>query len=229
MTFTLDQVVPWGRSYDEYVAMFALSEEDIQKRILGCGDGPAGFNSGADGKGGQIVSVDPIYRFSALDIRKRIDEAYEKVMEEARRSASQFVWGRITSVEELGRIRMAAMEEFLIDYPGGRDEGRYVEGALPSLAFANGAFDIALCSHFLFLYSEKFSTDFHLQSIEELCRVAAEVRVFPLLDLAMETSEHLEPACERLRAKGYTLIIEKVDYEFQKGGNRMLRVTAPSR
>ena len=26
MAFTLDKVVPWGRSYDEYVAMFALSE-----------------------------------------------------------------------------------------------------------------------------------------------------------------------------------------------------------
>ena len=208
--------------------MFALSERDTRKRILGGGDGPAGFNSEANGRGGHVVSVDPIYRFSALDIRKRIDEAYPKVMDEARRNAHQFVWDQIASVEELGRIRMAAMEEFLTDYPLGCDEGRYVEGALPSLAFGNGTFDIALCSHFLFLYSEKFSTDFHLQSIEELCRVAAEVRVFPLLDLAMETSRHVAPVCDSLRAKGYTVGIERVDYEFQKGGNRMLRVTAPS-
>lgn len=25
MGFTLDEVVPWGRSYEEYVAMFGLS------------------------------------------------------------------------------------------------------------------------------------------------------------------------------------------------------------
>jgi hypothetical protein len=45
MTFTLDSVVPWGRSFDEYVAMFALSEEDLGRRVLGCADGPASFNA----------------------------------------------------------------------------------------------------------------------------------------------------------------------------------------
>ena len=41
----LEQVVPWGRSLAEYRAMFALSEADLQRRILGCGDGPASFNA----------------------------------------------------------------------------------------------------------------------------------------------------------------------------------------
>ena len=45
MGFTLDKVVPWGRSYNEYVSMFALSEADLKLPILGCGDGPAEFNS----------------------------------------------------------------------------------------------------------------------------------------------------------------------------------------
>lgn len=44
MSFTLSEVVPWGRSYDEYLAMFSLSPEDLWQKILGCGDGPAGFN-----------------------------------------------------------------------------------------------------------------------------------------------------------------------------------------
>jgi hypothetical protein len=38
--FTLDQVVPWGRSFDEYQRMFALTGADLGL-ILGCGDGPA--------------------------------------------------------------------------------------------------------------------------------------------------------------------------------------------
>ena len=33
--FTLDAVVPWGRSFDEYCAMFALSDRDLGLRILG--------------------------------------------------------------------------------------------------------------------------------------------------------------------------------------------------
>jgi hypothetical protein len=48
MAFTLDQVVPWGRSFDEYRRMFALSDDDLGLRILGCADGPASFNGEAD-------------------------------------------------------------------------------------------------------------------------------------------------------------------------------------
>jgi hypothetical protein len=36
--FTLQQVVPWGRSFDEYRAMFALTDVDLEGRIFGCGD-----------------------------------------------------------------------------------------------------------------------------------------------------------------------------------------------
>jgi hypothetical protein len=62
MPFTLDQVVPWGRSYDEYVAMFALTEVNLRKRILGCGDGPASFNAGLTRRGGAVVSAQGLYR-----------------------------------------------------------------------------------------------------------------------------------------------------------------------
>ena len=41
MSFTLEKVVPWGRSFDEYTAMFSLTETELEKHILGCGDGPA--------------------------------------------------------------------------------------------------------------------------------------------------------------------------------------------
>lgn len=40
MSFSLDRIVPWGRSFEEYVAMFALDHEDLGKRILGCANLP---------------------------------------------------------------------------------------------------------------------------------------------------------------------------------------------
>ena len=43
--FTLDEVVPWGRSFDEYRLMFALSDMDLELRILGCADGPVSLNA----------------------------------------------------------------------------------------------------------------------------------------------------------------------------------------
>ena len=42
------------------------------------------------------------------------------------------------------------MNLFLEDFPGGLDEGRYVEASLPTLPFDDGTFDLALCSHLLY-------------------------------------------------------------------------------
>lgn len=228
MAFSLDEVVPWGRSYEEYLAMFALSDETARTtRLLGCGDGPASFNAALSGRGGDIVSVDPIYRFSAAELQARIDAVYGTVMEQTRLNAHEFVWTAIPSLETLGRIRSEAMAAFLEDFPAGVAEGRYRVAELPSLPFSDRTFDLALCSHLLFLYGEQLSEEFHYQSIRELCRVAAEVRIFPLLELGAVESRHLRPVIRRLQAEGYAAEIVPVPYEFQRGGDRMLQVKAP--
>lgn len=225
MAFTLESVVPWGRSFDEYVAMFALSEEDLEKKLLGCGDGPASFNSDMTRRGRRVISVDPIYCCTVDELKKRIDETFDKVLAQTRKNKEAFVWDRISSVEELGRVRMAAMNAFLEDYPAGLQEKRYVAARLPALPFADHAFDLALCSHFLFLYSDHLSEHFHLQSIQELCRLAPEVRIFPLLELGGTKSRHLESVTASLKKAGFIVSIERVDYEFQKGGNELLKIT----
>ncbi|MDE2118258.1 MAG: SAM-dependent methyltransferase, partial [Betaproteobacteria bacterium] len=92
MGFTLDKVVPWGRSYDEYVSMFGFTEIDLGLRILGCGDGPAGFNSSLTKRGGNVVSVDPIYVFDTDQIRGRISETYETVMAQMRKNKDNYLW-----------------------------------------------------------------------------------------------------------------------------------------
>ncbi len=229
MSFTLSQVVPWGRSFDEYAAMFALTDADLRSRILGCGDGPASFNAVLTKRGGHVVSVDPLYRFSQDGIRGRIRQTYTEVLEQTRKNAHEFIWTNIKSVDELGRLRMAAMEEFLSDYPQGVAEKRYVGGELPRLPFPDRSFDLALCSHLLFLYSEHLSEDFHVESIQELCRVAGEARIFPLLELGSKNSRHVPAVITRLAAAGYGVLIESVPYEFQRGGNQMMRVNAVRR
>lgn len=75
------------------------------------------------------------------------------MLAQTRLNAHEFVWGDgIRNVEELGQVRMAAMRTFLEDFESGRQAGRYVEAELPTLPLENGAFELALCSHFLFLY-----------------------------------------------------------------------------
>lgn len=224
MAFRLDSVVPWGRNLAEYRAMFGLNQQNLAGSILGCADGPASFNAELTNVGGKIVSADPLYAFATEDIKLRIDQTSANILAQTRRNKDQFVWKAIGSVEELGRIRLAAMDRFLSDYDAGRRAGRYVAASLPTLPFADKCFDLALCSHFLFLYSGILDMNFHYSAIRELCRVAGEVRIFPLLDLAGATSLHLPPVAEMLERRGYAVSIQGVDYEFQKGGDQMLRV-----
>jgi hypothetical protein len=78
--FTLDKVVPWGRSFDEYQQLFALTPADLERRILGCGDGPAAFNAEATRRGARVVSCDPLFAFSRDDIEARIAATCDTVL-----------------------------------------------------------------------------------------------------------------------------------------------------
>lgn len=222
MGFTLEKVVPWGRSYDEYVSMFDLTDVDLGLRILGCGDGPAAFNAALTKQGGNIVSMDPIYVFDGEQIRGRISETYTTVMAQLRKNYSDYVWGAIPSVEQLGSLRMSAMEAFLADFDAGKREGRYIPGELPLLPFKDGQFDIALSSHFLFLYSAHLSVEFHFQALQEMLRVAHEVRVFPIVALDGAASAHLNFVNKHFANQGFAVEGKRVPYEFQRGGNEML-------
>jgi ubiquinone/menaquinone biosynthesis C-methylase UbiE len=146
----------------------------------------------------------------------------------AEKTRERFIWREIQSPEHLGKLRMAAMEQFLEDYPNGLREGRYRVAELPVLPFRDAEFDLALCSHFLFTYSDLFPLEFHVQSVREMCRVANEARIFPLLpNFANDHSPHVAPLMSELSAQGYRCEIVRVPYEFLKGGNEMLRVASP--
>jgi hypothetical protein len=205
--------------------MFQLSKEDLQSKILGCGDGPSSFNSEVTKLNGNITSIDPIYQFTKDEIQTRIDETSSVVSEQLKQNQNDFVWKNIKSVDELINIRLTAMNSFINDYESGKNEKRYIHNELPKLLFENDSFDLVLSSHFLFLYSEHFDLQFHIDSILEMCRVSKnEVKIFPLLDLKNNRSKYLEPILNMLKEKGFKAKIIQTDYEFQKGANEMLQI-----
>jgi len=94
------------------------------------------------------------------------------------------------------------------------------------LNFKEQTFDLGLSSHFLLLYP-KLGVDFHIKSINEMLRLCKEVRIFPILNLNAEKSEMLNNVITHFE-KEYIINIEKVKYEFQKGGNEMLTINQKS-
>lgn len=224
MAMKLDKVVPFGRSLDEYRRMFALTDCDLAKKILGVGDGPASFNAEMHALGRSVISIDPSYAFRAAEIERQFHAVIDDVIAQVKATPGDWVWSYHPSPEHLRENRVRVLRRFGQDYDRGRADGRYVVGELPSLAFDDDEFQLALCSHLLFLYSDHFPFEFHLASVREMLRVAMEVRVFPLLTLMMERSPYVQPLIERLCADGRAVSVEKVDYELQRGGNEMLRI-----
>ena len=218
-------LVPFGRSFDEYRRIFGLEESAGSRKILGVADGPASFNAEAASSGWNVTSVDPIYRFRGEEIRGRFEAIVDEVIEQVRAIPDDWVWSYHLSPDDLRERRTAVLRRFREDYEQGRRESRYVDASLPRLPFTDDEFDLALCSHFLFLYAAHLDTPFHLESMRELLRVAPEVRVFPLVDLEANRSVHVDAVDASLRAAGYSVHVEKVDYEFQRGGDEMLVVT----
>ncbi|GAB3285229.1 SAM-dependent methyltransferase [Larkinella harenae] len=218
----LDAVVPWGRTLREYRRMFNLTESDLSKRILGVGDGPASFNTEMQQLGYNVVSIDPIYTFSSAEIATRIEQTYNTLIEQLKTNSAHYNWTDFRDPDDLGNQRIQAMQLFLANYDSGKQNGLYQTESLPVTSFADQSFDLALCSHLLFLYSTHLSEEFHIQAIRELMRVAAEVRVFPLVDLANQRSEFVDTILAEYQQKGFQAKVITVDYHFQKNGNQML-------
>ncbi len=225
----LKNIIPWGRNFAEYRAMFRLTDADLASSILGVGDGPASFNAEAAAHGAKgILSVDPLYAHSRKEIEARIDECFDHVVSEVDRCIDNYSWKYFPSPEQLIEARRAAMRCFLSDYEAGISAGRYLAAGLPNLPFPDRAFSLALCSHFLFLYSGHLTLEFHQNALHEMLRAADEVRIFPLLDLNCTRSVYVDPVRHALDQAGFLTEEILVPYEIQKGGNTMLRILRPT-
>ncbi len=222
-------IIPfWSRSFEEYRLIFGLTEADLARLILGCGDGPASFNAEATALGHRVISCDPTYAYSASEFERRVEACYDVVISQVKENIDKYIWGYFRDPDHLGQCRLAAMRKFLADFDLGKQAGRYVTASLPELPFKDGQFSLALVSHLLFLHSNQFDCDFHVAAFEELLRVAGEVRVFPLLGLDRHRSPHVGPVLDHLERVGFAVEVVSVEYEFQKAddhnGNRMMRV-----
>jgi hypothetical protein len=149
----------------------------------------------------------------------------DAIIEQIEQTPEDWVWSYHGSPRQLRKNRERTIEIFCEDYEAGKAEGRYAVGELPKLNYQDGEYDLGLSSHFLFLYSDHFDQQFHLNSILEMLRVCREVRIFPLLTLMLQPSPYLGAIVEQLEHLGYHCQIHTTTYELQRGGNQMLKIT----
>jgi hypothetical protein len=96
--------------------IFDLSAADLEKKILGCGDGPASFNSEMTAMGHRVVSFDPIYTFSPREIQERIEETCDTIVSQVKQNPHRYLWNYFQDPDALGRARLSVMRDFLRDF-----------------------------------------------------------------------------------------------------------------
>ena len=215
----------WGHSLADYRQMFGLSDEDLDKKIIDCGAGPASFNADMHELGKRVISVDELYQLPFDMLETSIEKQFQAMHDEMAEHLDKFNWhDQYPDLEALTQARKQGMQRFFDDFEEGLTNGRYVGEEAQKLSFANFSFDLALCLHYLFTIHAARGVDYHIQSITEMARIAQEVRIFPLLDGHGEISELLNPILMHLQQNNYAVEVRQVNFDLHKNGNAMLVV-----
>jgi len=214
----------FGRTLAEYCRFFALDPVKLQKRaVLDVAAGPASFTAEASRRGIDAVAVDPWYAHPPAALGGQIQQDYARMFAQIRAKPRLFRFKTFRSFEDAEADRRAAARWFLADYEGNARHGRYVRGALPMLPFLDGAFDLVLCAHLLFIYSARFDFAWHLAACTELARVSnGEVRIHPLCGADGRPYPELGRLRRELALCGVASEVVSVDYEFFAGSSSML-------
>ncbi len=219
-------LVLWGHSLQDYREMFDLTDENLQGAIVDCGSGPTSFNAEMEQAGHQVVSVDELFGLESEMIARQAHHEFDEMQQYVSQNQALFNWDKVGSLHQLVEGRQEGINTFLHDITQGKADERYVGGALTHLPYEDFSFDLALCSHYLFANIPGQDLDYHVAVIKELCRVAKEVRFFPLADRENKISDFLGPVLLALQNENYGTEVRHVPYRLQKEGNALLRVWA---
>src|SRR5574340_1362021 len=210
-----------SRSFDEYMAMFALDDDALSATILDCPAGASSFTAVARDRGARVTACDVAYAHPHILPARARAEAFRGNAYVASH-ADDYTTAFFRSTEHHLAHRLDAIDCFARDVTA-RPES-YVAGALPQLPFADGVFDLVLSSHMLFTYADRLEVDTHHAYLRELLRVAnREVRMFPLVSVgSSQRYPYLDTLRRLLAGSGIHTAVVVVGYEFQRGGTEML-------
>lgn len=218
------KLVLWGHDLDEYREMFELSDAQLSAKLLELGSGPTAVNGQLTQLGGHITSCDQLFSKDINELKKHVNDEFNFMMEEIRQDQSMFNWDAYGSIDNFFAKRRQGIESFFCDYNQDLEQKRYQAITDDQLPFDDFQFDLAFCSHYLFANIDNQDVEHHVNVIKEMCRVAQEARIFPLIDRFTNVSELLGPVLLQLQQANFGVEVKQVNYSLQEKGNAMLRV-----
>lgn len=216
-----------GYGIEDYISMFDLSDFELDMKILNCYASVSAFAADMTKRKLRVVACDPLYQTPIPEIKALAEKAQIKLLEEIEYHSDRYALPPNEAKQQVSDHQQGVIR-FLEDLPLGLKEGRYTFDGLPSLSFKTEQFDLALVCHYLFTNSDKLSVDFHVKAIQELSRVANEVRIFPLVTHTGSLSLHVGEVASMLQTLGLGVEIRGVQFKFQKQDNAMMRIWSSS-
>lgn len=208
---------------EDIINMFSLTGDELAAmRIFHCYAGGSVFAAQMQQQPHPVIACDPLYTKPVSEIKAKLEQTQQALLTHPEKYA-------ITreQAEIFVRSHQAKMQLLLADLPKGIQEKRYTGDHFPTLTYEKEAFDLALIAHYLFT-DDKLDTAFQITALQELMRIANEVRVFPLITRSGALAMGVGEVVAALQNLGFGVEIRSVPFMLQKQGNAMLRVWSPS-
>jgi hypothetical protein len=223
-----NKIASLGRTFEEYSKMFSLNENALKNnQVLDVASGASSFCAEANEKRINVTATDLIYDLSYKEIKNKFDNELTEVVKQLPGISHLYKWDLYKDNEDLRRQRQESFDIFFEDFKTNRK--RYIFVDYPSNDFLDNQFKITLVSHFLFMWDDRLSFDFHKKTLLELARITSEeIRLFPIVNMSGKRSEYIDRLISYLNSQQLFAHIERVGYEFIKGGNQMMVIKTNS-
>jgi hypothetical protein len=212
----------WIHTYEDYLKIFALSDHDLEKNIIIYPAGISNFVAKLPKRNITAVAADENYQMPPMEIDKYVSDRIHKLEEKLNTIGIKNNNKNII----LQKARESA-EDFKNDFPAGKLEGRYQAMQMPLLPVRNQKYEIALCPRCPLQNKDK-NHNKALDIINELCRIAYDVRVFVSVSDQESFKHSLGPLLIQLQDKDTFITINDIAIKTPNTHTAMLRITQRS-
>lgn len=204
--------------------MFALSPANLERTILSVASGGSSLGAELRTQNSMVTSLDPLYKQPPEVVEQLITRQLQRLEGLIVENSPEWVWSYHGGKPSLLASRKKTFDAFLSDYRLHYGSQYYRASSLPFLS-TERTYDLCLCSHFLFLYSNLLDYDFHITSIRSLLKVANELRIYPIMTQALVQYPHLDTLRTELQENGFRSRVVSVSYRLRRDSDHMLVVT----
>ena len=203
-------------SLKDFQAIFDLSTEDLNKKILVYGAGASPPMPATS----SWTWVDPFYQLSLVEMNQQIDAKYQTLQRVFQQQPAEYSWSYFKSAGAALAAFKNQTAQFLTQFK--QHPKQYFSYALPKLPFLDRSFDLILSLDAFFIPQHDLPTC--LNSLSEFKRIAHEIRIFPLVDKTHPLFPVLGQLILNLQQQGFGIEIKQSPFTLRLPADALLKI-----